>query len=240
MRHRNNRRRARNIRLELSSVSVDGRNRQLITSINATVYKTNWFKLAIPKALIEEKLAADDSNLMLHIKCFGCKKGAKLVLVHGSNARGRRRKLQRIRKLRRINLRRKLRQKRRKGLRKLIRKKRRKLSRTRPFLLLHTKVKTYFRPKRDADTEGGCSRRDRCCMEPFEFNFADSDVGWDDWVISPPSFRTAFCGGNCIMPYSNCTATRHKSLKIIYYDQSGSIILRRVPNMVVTACGCST
>ncbi|KAK3108093.1 hypothetical protein FSP39_001013 [Pinctada imbricata] len=225
-------RKARKIRLELSSVSDDGHRKKLIASLDAVVHKTNWFKLAIPREIVEEKLTASNPNLKLHIKCFGCKKGAKLVLVHGSP-----RKRKRKNRFRKNKIRGARKNKKRRGkLRKLSRRKRRKLSRTRPFLLLHTKVKTFIRSKRDV--EDTCTEYDGCCKAPFQFNFAD--VGWEDWVISPASFTTAFCGGNCMSGFSrNCTETRHKSLRIIYYDQSGSIIISRVPNMIVTECGCS-
>ncbi|XP_061185932.1 inhibin beta A chain-like [Saccostrea echinata] len=229
-RRKNSRKKAkpRRIRLILSTVDEKGRKLQQISSRKAKISRTNWFKLFLPKSLIEAALKSDNANIKLHIRCKGCKKFAKLVLLHGTK-----RKRKRAGKTKGRRKRHRLRS------RKLDN---RKLSRTRPFLLIHTKIN--IRDKRQ--TNECHTQMNQCCKIPLVFSFAEA--GWSDWVISPPSFKTNMCIGGCNsgshwdrkFNYTyHCTEKKNKPLRIMYFDNTGAVIISKLPRMIVTECGCS-
>lgn len=219
---------ARRIRLILSTVDEKGRKLRQISSRKAKISRTNWFKLFLPKSLIESSLKSDNTNIKLHIRCKGCKKFAKLVLLHGTKRKRKRNRKTKGRRKRHHMRSGKL--------------DNRKLSRTRPFLLIHTKIN--IRDKRESnecDTE-----LNQCCKLPLVFSFAEA--GWSDWVISPPSFKTNMCSGGCNsgsygdrkLNYTyHCTEKKHKPLRIMYFDKTGKVIVSILPRMIVTECGCS-
>lgn len=220
--------RAQRIKLILSTVDDKGHIIQQVSSRKAKISRTNWFKLFLPKNLIKRALNSDNASIKLYIRCKGCKKFAKLVLLHGTKRKRKRSKTFK-----------------RKGRRHRLRSRtphRRKLSRTRPFLLIHTKVN--IRNKRHANE---CDRqKNQCCKIPFSFSFAEA--GWSDWVISPQSFKTHVCSGGCNSGLNwnrkynytyNCVDKKHKPLRIMYFDKTGTFITTKLPRMIVTECGCS-
>jgi len=246
--HKNRRRKLRDnriVKIILSTVNKRGRpQRPPVSSLRAEIKKTNWFKLRIPQHVVEEAIHSQDRILRLHIRCKGCVRGATLVLVHGSKRRRRKNKMKRAKnativnedgpKVRSIKTRR--------G--------KRRLSKTRPFLILHTKVQTYIRPRRSAPQCVGDGDT-MCCKSDFVFSFYE--VGWQDWVMSPSHFRTGVCSGLCgEEPASGglletiiarnrtqgCNATRYGPLQMTYYDRSATLVTSTLPNMIIEECGC--
>lgn len=216
------------INLILSTVDDRGRIVQQISRKKARISRTNWFKLFLPKYLIQRALLSDNASIKLHIRCRGCKRFAKLVLLHGTKRKRKRTKTNKSKR-------------KRQRMRSRTLGKKRRLSPTRPFLLIHTKVK--FRSRRETYR---CEQTNQCCKLPLVFSFAE--VGWSDWVISPPSFKTNVCSGGCNsgsdwnQGYNytyHCTDRKHKSLRIMYFDKTGAVIINELPKMIVTECGCS-
>lgn len=221
------------ITILLSTVDDDGTPGEVVTSLRADVKKTHWFKLGIPKQLVENAMLSKEQILKLHILCRGCRRRIQLVLVHGSRRR------------------RKSKGDKRKGSLRVMRPRKRpkrRLSRTRPFLILHTKVETYIRSRRDISGDAGtCTGQDLCCKSNLLFSF--HEVGWNDWILYPASFNTGICSGACpIVPLgsrdhttlqrTNCSATQLAPLRMMYYDTSGNILTSSLPNMIVERCGC--
>lgn len=223
----------RKVSIILSTVTEAGKRNQTIAAIkNVKIRKTTWFKLKLPELFIQKILDSEQQLIRLHIKCKGCKKGVKLVLVRGSRRR-------------------------RKSFRKRPRRKQRGLSRTRPFLILHTKLKTYLRSKRRVRNCGN-NETSACCKMNIVFNFAE--FGWDDWILSPAQFTTGVCKGECTRRRRNsrsdpeedensrnrtsltrtCKPTKQKPLRIIYQMDDHTIIRSALPNMITTRCGCRT
>lgn len=216
------------INLILSTVDDRGRIVQQISRKKARISRTNWFKLFLPKYLIQRALLSDNASIKLHIRCRGCKRFAKLVLLHGTKRKRKRTKTNKSKR-------------KRQRMRSRTLGKKRRLSPTRPFLLIHTKVK--FRSRRETYR---CEQTNQCCKLPLVFSFAE--VGWSDWVISPPSFKTNVCSGGCNSGSDwnrgynytyHCTDRKHKSLRIMYFDKTGAVIINELPKMIVTECGCS-
>lgn len=216
------------IKLILSTVDDGGRIIQQISKKKARISRTNWFKLFLPKYLIQKALLSDNASIKLHIRCRGCKRFAKLVLLHGTKRKRKRTKTNKSKR-------------KRQRMRSRTLGKKRKLSRTRPFLLIHTKVK--FRSRRETYR---CEQTNQCCKLPLVFSFAEA--GWSDWVISPPSFKTNVCSGGCnsgtdwTRGYNytyHCADRKHKPLRIMYFDKTGAVIINELPKMIVTECGCS-
>ncbi|XP_033762331.1 inhibin beta chain-like [Pecten maximus] len=221
------------IKIVLSTVNEDGTSGEEVTSLRADVKKTHWFKLGIPKQLVESAMLSKHQILKLHILCRGCRRRIQLVLVHGSRRR------------------RKSKGEKRKGSMRVMRPRKRpkrRLSRTRPFLILHTKVETYIRSRRDTSgDEGTCTGQDLCCKSDLVFNF--HEIGWNDWILYPASFTTGICSGACpVVPrvsqdqitseHANCSAIQLAPLRMMYYDTSGNILTSSLPNMIVERCGC--
>ena len=221
--------RPRRIRLILSTVNDQGHIIQQISQKKARISRTNWFKLFLPNSLIQKTLLSDNTGIKLHIRCRGCKKFAKLVLLHGTKRKRKRTKKNKNKK-------------RRQRMRSRSIRKKRKLSRLRPFLLIHTKVKIRSR----RETYRCENTKDQCCKMPLVFSF--QEIGWSDWVISPPSFNTNVCSGGCNSGSSwnrdynityHCTERKHKPLRIMYFDRTGAVIISELPKLIVTECGCS-
>ncbi|XP_060067636.1 inhibin beta A chain-like [Ylistrum balloti] len=221
------------ITIVLSTVGEDGTPGKAVTSLRADVKKTHWFKLGIPKQLVESAMLSKNQILKLHILCRGCRRRVQLVLVHGSKRR------------------RKSKGDKRKGSMRVMRPRkrpRRRLSRTRPFLILHTKVETYIRSRRETSgNENTCTGQDMCCKSDLVFNF--HEIGWNDWILYPASFTTGICSGGCpfvplghrdqtTLEHAHCNATQLAPLRMMYYDTSGSILTSSIPNMIVERCGC--
>ena len=130
----------------------------------------------------------------------------------------------------------------------------------RPFLV----VKTASAPnksvkKRDIDCANDNSRK-RCCKRELELKF--SDIGWDNWIIAPRSFKRNYCDGECTlggdlitnsqstikgsMKMTNpglpitfcCMPKRWSSLSILYYDENNNIVKTDMDRMIIEECGC--
>ena len=214
-----------NISLKLSAVDSVGHPIDVVSSITTQIRRTKWLKVPVPAKVIESAMQRTDGNLYLHLNCEGCDKAAQLILINGHRNKTKRKK-DRVKN-----------KKVKKGLRDLkpfrARKKRR-LNRTRPFLIVHTKVNTYIRSKRDAVI---CRNNSICCMDNLHVDF--NSIGWGDWVIAPKSFETGVCQGVCSNNLSSCQETKSKHLVFLYSDENGNIILTSLPNMIVTECSCS-
>lgn len=92
-----------------------------------------------------------------------------------------------------------------------------------------------------------------------------SQLGWDDWIISPKSFNAHFCEGSCTFPIikhtetsnhaavqslihamglntniptPSCVPSTTSSLTLLYFDENGGLVLKSYPNMIVEKCGC--
>ena len=90
------------------------------------------------------------------------------------------------------------------------------------------------------------------------------DLKWNGWIIAPTRFGFHYCEGSCpgtlsqdsnptnhaIMqnilhhrfgkkvPAATCVPTELHSMSLLYYDVDNTIVLRDVPNMVASNCGC--
>ena len=87
------------------------------------------------------------------------------------------------------------------------------------------------------------------------------DIGWDDWIIAPPSFNIYKCVGVCAVhslpnainhafvqavvqsvrpsePGPCCTPTKLAPLPVLYIDNYNRVILKNYEDMVVMECGC--
>ncbi|XP_054707235.1 uncharacterized protein LOC129217026 [Uloborus diversus] len=92
-----------------------------------------------------------------------------------------------------------------------------------------------------------------------------SELGWDDWIISPKTFNAHYCAGTCSFPLikeakpSNhaaiqslihatginpnvpspcCVPSVTRSLTLLYFDENGGLVLKNYPNMIVEKCAC--
>lgn len=90
------------------------------------------------------------------------------------------------------------------------------------------------------------------------------DLQWNGWIIAPTRFGFHYCDGSCpgtlsqdsnptnhaIMqnilhhrlskkiPAATCVPTELHSMSLLYYDADNTIVLRDVPGMVASNCGC--
>lgn len=90
------------------------------------------------------------------------------------------------------------------------------------------------------------------------------DLKWNGWIIAPTRFGFHYCDGTCpgtlsqdsnptnhaIMqnilhhrlgkkvPAATCVPTELHSMSLLYYDEDNTIVLRDVPGMVASNCGC--
>jgi len=107
------------------------------------------------------------------------------------------------------------------------------------------------------------SDKKRCAKREFVVNFRD--IGWNDWIIAPKKFEAGYCAGSCEFPLvqgtnpSNhaqlqsiahslgllppsanvcCAPDRLDSQTLLYYDESGNVVLKNYPKMVVSSCSC--
>lgn len=90
------------------------------------------------------------------------------------------------------------------------------------------------------------------------------DLKWNGWIIAPTRFGFHYCEGRCPgtlsqqsnptnhailqnilhhrlskkIPAATCVPTELHSMSLLYYDADDSIVLRDVPGMVASNCGC--
>ncbi|KAE9556508.1 hypothetical protein FO519_000202 [Halicephalobus sp. NKZ332] len=106
-------------------------------------------------------------------------------------------------------------------------------------------------------------RNKRCKREKFSINFRD--IGWQDVVIQPSSFDAYYCAGSCDFPLSLegspsnhaliqslvntmgiypgvpkvcCAPEKMDSLTLLFFDESGNVVLKNFPRMIVSSCSC--
>lgn len=85
-------------------------------------------------------------------------------------------------------------------------------SQEKPFLVIYThsqhRKSFHRRSKRQVDCGPGVNE---CCRESFYVSFAD--IGWDDWIISPPGYNAYFCKGSCATASAlTLSATQHNTI----------------------------
>ncbi|XP_063422358.1 inhibin beta B chain-like [Mytilus trossulus] len=219
---RRKRLKVRTIFLKLSTLDTKGKPSTVVASVTTRIKRTKWLKVAVPSKVIENAMKRDDQNLYLHLNCVGCDHRAQLILINGGRNKKKRKNRRKSKKTRDKMRDLKIKRPRRK----------RRLNRTRPFLILHTKVKTYIRSKRETSI---CANNSACCMDNLLVDF--KTIGWSDWIIAPKSFETGVCEGTCTTNHT-CSETKSTHLRIVYYDNNGNIIFTSLPNMIVTECGC--
>lgn len=90
------------------------------------------------------------------------------------------------------------------------------------------------------------------------------DLKWNGWIIAPTRFGFHYCEGPCPgtlsqetnpsnhailqnilhhrlskkIPAATCVPTELHSMSLLYYDTDDTIVLREVPGMVASNCGC--
>ncbi|KAM6185500.1 growth/differentiation factor 10 [Rhynchocyon petersi] len=92
-----------------------------------------------------------------------------------------------------------------------------------------------------------------------------TDIGWNEWIISPKSFDAYYCAGACEFPMpkiirpSNhatiqsivravgivpgipepcCVPDKMNSLGVLFLDENQNVVLKVYPNMSVETCAC--
>ena len=206
--------RGRRISLMVYTVGDDGEPLEKIAAVKSRIKKNKWFKVTLPQTLMQNLVDSSDGTLLLSVKCKGCRKNTQLVMVHSGKRR--KRQLKNTRQLKKL-----------------------KLNSRRPFLILHTMIES--RTKRNIAVQCNYRRRNRCCKSTIEVNFRD--IGWDDWILSPSSFTTAYCSGVCVgrnapANETECVPTKRKSLRLLYQGPGAVYTSSVLPNFVVTRCGC--
>ena len=103
---------------------------------------------------------------------------------------------------------------------------------------------------------------DMCRKRRLSVRFRD--LKWNDWIIAPTRFGFHYCDGECPgtlgqesnptnhailqnilhhrlskkIPAATCVPTELHSMSLLYYEKDDSIVLRDVPGMVASDCGC--
>uniref|UniRef100_A0A7E4VMH4 TGF_BETA_2 domain-containing protein n=1 Tax=Panagrellus redivivus TaxID=6233 RepID=A0A7E4VMH4_PANRE len=112
-------------------------------------------------------------------------------------------------------------------------------------------------PKKQTTQEDTCGKR--------KFSVSFRDIGWQEVVISPTHFEAYYCAGSCEFPQNKdtkvtnhaliqsivstmdvygevpkvcCAPDKMDSLTLLYFDDSGNVVLKNYPRMVVKSCGC--
>lgn len=107
------------------------------------------------------------------------------------------------------------------------------------------------------------SINDHCHRHRLYIDFRD--MGWDNRIIAPRGFASYYCRGKCSVmlgqsmnpsahslirnlyklfsqnndiPSACCVPTELKSTSILYFDENQNIVLKELPDMSVTSCGC--
>ncbi|XP_071112048.1 inhibin beta B chain-like [Haliotis cracherodii] len=221
------RRRGTKVSLSVSTVTPDGHPETNIAAVKSRIKKNKWFKVSLNRTIMQTLVDSSNGTVLLHVQCQGCKRNTQVVLVHPRRRRKRQLKRQRARARARTRAR--------------TRSTRvPKLNKGRPFLILHTLVEANSRRKRSINFQ--CSR---CCKRKLYINF--TEIGWGDWIISPPGFTTGECVGECTNqnvygPENTmlCVSTHRRTLRLIYRETVGVFLSSVLPNFIVSQCGCET
>ncbi|XP_064484186.1 bone morphogenetic protein 2-like [Ornithodoros turicata] len=107
------------------------------------------------------------------------------------------------------------------------------------------------------------AKRDACQRYPLRVEF--SHVGWNDWIVAPPSYDAYYCHGDCPFPLPDhlngtnhatvqtlvnsmrnggnvpracCVPTDLSPISLLYVDASERVVLKNYQDMVVEHCGC--
>lgn len=108
----------------------------------------------------------------------------------------------------------------------------------------------------------GKQGRDACRRHPLRIEF--SHVGWNDWIVAPPSYEAYYCHGTCPFPMPDhlnstnhaivqslvnsmraskvpgacCVPTDLSPVSLLYVDAFERVVLKNYQDMVVEGCGC--
>lgn len=240
------------ITLRISTVNDKGKPDKLLTSLKMRLKESKWQKIGLPSDLLNGVLKNPSSPLKLHVRCKKCKKSVKPILLFKSN---------------------KNRRKPRKGrTRKQHRNRSPSLNKKRPLIVIHTRTLRTRSKRHTLSCVRGSGAHDHphnasilgetnnsCCKRSYYLNF--TDIGWDDWIISPEGTVVAECNGRCSnrrptafldsvtshgQPASRgrrqrnrqCRPTRNSPLVMVYFNESLHVVQRRIPDMIVSSCGC--
>ncbi|XP_055299922.1 protein decapentaplegic-like [Sitodiplosis mosellana] len=104
--------------------------------------------------------------------------------------------------------------------------------------------------------------RELCQRKPLYVDF--SNVGWDDWIVTPNGYDAYYCHGECRFPFADhlnttnhavvqtlvnsinsdlapkacCIPTQLKPISMLYLDDQNKVVLKSYQDMVVVGCGC--
>ncbi|XP_064607125.1 bone morphogenetic protein 4-like, partial [Liolophura sinensis] len=132
-----------------------------------------------------------------------------------------------------------------------------------PFLKVFTAQRHILGRAKRAPERYDCRVGDnekRCCRYPLWVSF--SDIGYDEWVLSPEGYQAYYCDGACpdrYKPANNfagiksilhminprsvpgpcCTASKTDSLDLLLLDDVGNLVVKEYAGMVVQDCKCS-
>lgn len=108
----------------------------------------------------------------------------------------------------------------------------------------------------------GKQGRDACRRHSLRIEF--SHVGWNDWIVAPPSYEAYYCHGTCPFPMPDhlnstnhaivqslvnsmraskvpgacCVPTDLSPVSLLYVDAFERVVLKNYQDMVVQGCGC--
>lgn len=108
----------------------------------------------------------------------------------------------------------------------------------------------------------GKQHHDACRRYPLRIEF--SHVGWNDWIVAPPSYEAYYCHGVCPFPLPEhlngtnhaivqtlvnsmraggvpgacCVPTELSPVSLLYVDAFERVVLKNYQDMVVEGCGC--
>ena len=66
----------------VSNVTETGTPDKVITSVKSKIRKTKSLKISIPKEIIQSVLNSNKNSLQFFVRCIGCDKNTKMILVH--------------------------------------------------------------------------------------------------------------------------------------------------------------
>ncbi|XP_054707899.1 growth/differentiation factor 8-like [Uloborus diversus] len=98
-----------------------------------------------------------------------------------------------------------------------------------------------------------------CCLKSLHVYF--EDIGWDNWILDPPSYDANYCTGECAIDLSSamyphttvlmndqgtnvsfCCVPRLKPLNILYMTETNKtyyFYLKTMPDMMAESCACA-